>query len=215
MGFERRSQSRDELSIGVLVRLTGFDDPVDAEAMKLIQAVRNNNPTLLAEMTSMSSVGGKQYLRERFGSAEAVNNLGVSGWSAVQFGPEAERLIGRLCVWFAQTAYLKHVGVRFTGEVIWTRFHTEHLGLEAVQQLLLNLFGQPVVMRNGNDLSGQFFYRFFAQDGIFIAIMQFTRRPQFVFVVCALAEEHIKPETEVPGFWQRSDIIGHQPVQQR
>ena len=193
----------------------GLDDPLDEEVMKIAQSVRNNNPGLLAEMTSQSGVGSKQYLRERFGSAQAVDNIGVTGWKAVSFGPEAERLIGRLCTWFGQTGFFKHTGAIFRGEVLSTRLYSEHVQLEAVERLLQNFVGQPVLIRNGKDLSGQFFYRFFAADGIFVSFMQFTRRPQFVFVVCAFAESQMTAEMGIPSFWHRSGIVGHQPISPR
>lgn len=200
-------KSRDEQSLGFLVRLIRFDNDTDTtEFQDALIAVRNNNPILIRELVPKSAVASKLYLRGRFGSAENVGEMGLTGWRGLSIGPEANRLTDNMCVWFAQTAWYLHCHSIFEGRIIWSRIETEFLGHEAAQKIVSNLVGKPEMLRNGKNVSSDFFYRYFASDDIFVGIFQFGRRPQMVFVVCATRKGAIDTDLELEKYWGQRSI---------
>lgn len=201
------AKSHDEQSLGLLVRLIRFDVDTDSsEFQDILTAVRNNNPILMKELAPMSAVASKIYLRNRFGSAEDVGGMGLTGWRSYSMGPETNRLTDNMCVWFAQTAWYLHCHSIFEGRIIWSRIESEFLGHEATQKIVSNLVGHPELLRNGKNVSRDFFYRYFASDDILVTIFQFGLRPQMVFVVCATRKGTVNTDIKLAKYWGQRNI---------
>lgn len=189
------------------MKLIRFDIDTDCgEYQEAFTAVHNNNPILIEELVPRSAVASKRYLRNRFGSAENVGKMGLTGWRGLSMGPEAKRLTDNMCIWFAQTAWYLHCNSIFEGRIIWSRLKTESLGHEAAQEIVSNLVGQPELLRNGKNVSSDFFYRYFASDDILVTIFQFGLRPQMVFVVCATRKGAINSNLELAKDWGQRSI---------
>ncbi|MFT9453971.1 hypothetical protein [Komagataeibacter saccharivorans] len=203
-----QSKKHDEQSLGLLVRLMRFDiDTDDKEFQEACRAVHNNNKVLFSELQFHSAVVSKKNLQARFGSARQVSNLGLLGWRTCSCGPESERLIDNFCVWFAQTAWFLHSKTVFSGRIIWNNLLVEHLDFEPAQKIINNLVGYPTMMRNGKNVSKDFFYKYFSNEDIFVAFFQFGSKPQMIFVVCATRQGVIDINTEIPDYWGRRDIV--------
>ncbi|WP_215763178.1 hypothetical protein [Acetobacter sp. P1H12_c] len=214
MGYEfpacnscNHSKRLDEQSLALLVRIIRFDNETNIKSFQnTFQGVRNNNPVLAQELKTESAVASKTYLKTRFGSSSNVDKIGLTGWRSCTLGPESNRLLDNMCIWFAQTAWYMHCKSIFSGKIIWTNVLTEHLNLEPAQKIISNLIGKPIMMRNGKNVSEDFFYRYFSTDDLLISIFQFGKHPQLVFVVCATKEGIIDPNIDLPQYWKQHSI---------
>lgn len=202
------SKSNDEQSISFLLCIMDWNsEREEGNFLRLYKAVKNNHPKLLTEFQKLPRTRSKKILRHRLGSQYEVMRQGRSDWIAVTCGPETTRLLKQLCIWFAQTGYFKHNQKLFRGEVFSSIIPSEFLREEQFWVIVRKLSGMPIIFETGHNISNQFFYRYFSTDGGFFSIFQFGS-PQLLFIVCAISEDHLKEDREIPSGWHRSGLVG-------
>ncbi|MFT8464061.1 hypothetical protein [Acetobacter persici] len=203
-------KSSDEQALGFLVSMLDWEvDGENSEFRRHLRAARNNHPQLLHELEALSPTRSKRFLRQALGGSDAVWANGMNGWQAVEFGPEAMRLLNKMCVWFGQTLYFKHNHQVFSGEVFANRLPHAAIREEKFHGIISRLSGIPEIKQTGHNISNQFFYRYYAVDGGFYGILQFNK-PQIFFVICAMTNEHIPKNLSLDNGWFRSGPVGPQ-----
>lgn len=203
-------KSSDEQALSFIVSMMdwGVDDD-NSSFQKHLKAVRNNRPEIIAELTALLPTQAKRHVRQIFGNNETAYKFRAKGWGVIKLGPEAKKLLSEMCVYFGQTLFFKHNKSVFRGEVFSARVSCNFVDDPKFNFIISKLNGIPKLVHTSHDISDQFFYRYYATEGGFYAILQF-RKPQVFFVICAIDEQYIPHGLIVPEGWYRSGIIGPQ-----
>ncbi|QHI96128.1 hypothetical protein GT348_07685 [Aristophania vespae] len=206
--FCNSGKSSDEQALSLIVMMSSWEvDKDESRFDKLVRAVQNNRPEIIAEMTPLSNEQSKLHLRQVVGSQDDVLKNKTAGWQIVDYGPEAIRLMNKMCVWFGQTLYFKHNKELFTGEIFVLTLPEYVKCCKKFQELKSEFDGAPNITHTSHDISKQFSYQYFAAKGIFCAILHFEA-PQIFFLICALSQQTMNPNINVLDGWYRSGLVG-------
>jgi hypothetical protein len=202
----------DEQGLAVLLRCTlqqrGEDD--QPEWNRLVNGVRNNQPQLLAEWTSLTRNEIKQGLRRTFG--DHGDRLRHAGWGLASIGPLTKAMIARFMIKLAKALYYKHNGDIFDGVL-----YIHHIDIAArdttpeyIRSILVMAPALAEIKRNQKLLSDQFLYRFnnSQEHGVMYAVVQFG--DQFIFQVIALNRRAEKGLIELQGGVELSTAGRHE-----
>jgi hypothetical protein len=178
----------DEQALAVIVRATALTLP-GPEWEKLVKGVKNNQPEVVAEWTSMSRNEQRNALRNTFGR-DAGDDLRRRGWITINLGPLTQAMIDRFMIKLAKALYFRHVEVPLDGYVYAAHINAVNKDTtpEFINSILSKAPALPAIQRNKTLLLDQFIYRFncSAEHGVMYAVVQFGE--QYIFQLSALSK---------------------------
>jgi hypothetical protein len=202
----------DEQALAVLLRSTlqQCGDADQTEWNRLVHGVRNNQPQLLAEWTSLTRNEIKHGLRRTFGGDG--DRLRHAGWGLAHIGPLTNAMIARFMIKLAKALYYKHNSEIFDGvlDIHHIDITARDTTPEYIQSNLVMTPALAEIKRNEKSLSEQFLYRFnnSQEHGVMYAVVQFG--DQFIFQLIALNRRAEKGLIELQGGLELSTVGRHE-----
>lgn len=198
----------DEQALAVLVRsaMQPHGEADQLEWKRLVDGVRNNQPFVLAEWTSLTRNEIKYGLRRTFGGEG--DRLREAGWGLAYNGPLTKAMIVRFMIKLTKALYYKHNNDIFDG-VLYLH-HIDLAARDTTPEYMRSILAQAPelaeIKRNQRSLSEQFLYRFnnSPEHGIMYAVVQFGN--QFIFQVIAMNRKAEKGLIELQGGSELSTV---------
>ena len=143
----------DEQALAVLIRAKATG-AMNHEWEKLAQGVKNNQPAIVAEWTSLSRNEQKHALRDLFGR-DSADNLRRLGWKAFNVGPLSEAMINRFMVKLSKALYFRHNNALLDGVVYVLHINalSKDITPEFMNSILAIPTSLPALQRNNTPCS--------------------------------------------------------------